>query len=470
MDTLGLYSREYRLKMEETNIVKVLAVDDDPQTLEYISTALDQPGVRITSVADSKSAFELFVTLRPQLVLLDLMMPNVGGMQLLEQMVAADPAVEVILVTSDYSTESAVEAIQKGACDYLTKPIDIKKLRWRIGELLIEAGRRRKLWHLDHELAEVSEFEGMISRSPAMWEVFARIRRVAPHFSTALVTGPTGSGKELVARALHNLNSRESRKFVVCNCAAITEPLFESELFGYVRGAFTGATQDKVGFFEYANGGTLFLDEIGELIPPAQAKLLRVLQNQEFQRVGSPAVRKVDVRVIAATNRDLRMLAAEGKFRADLYHRLSMVEIDLPELAERMEDLPLLERHFIERFSALHKKTVKGITRRARTLLARYPWPGNVRELENVLWSASLMSEADYIDAGDLPPHLRKRAQGAFGGLGLSLEEMESRYARETIERVGGNKARAAEILKISRTTLYKLLRNTDDKGTAAAS
>ena len=456
--------------MEETNIVKVLAVDDDPQTLEYISAALDQPGVKITSLADSKAAFQLFVTLRPQLVLLDLMMPNIGGMQLLEQMVAADPAVEVILVTSDYSTESAVEAIQKGACDYLTKPVDVKKLRRRIGEMLMEASRRRKFWHLDHELAGVSEFEGMISRSPAMWEVFAKIRRVAPHFSTALVTGPTGSGKELVARALHNLNSRESRKFVVSNCAAITEPLFESEMFGHVRGAFTGAMQDKVGLFDYANGGTLFLDEIGELIPAAQAKLLRVLQNQEFQRVGSPAIRKVDVRVIAATNRDLRTLAAEGKFRADLYHRLSMVEINLPELAERMEDLPLLEHHFIERFSAQHKKRVRGITRRARTLLARYPWPGNVRELENVLWSASLMSEADYIDAGDLPPHLRKRAQGAFGGIGLSLEEMESRYVRETIERVGGNKARAAEILKISRTTLYKLLSDTGNEETATAS
>jgi DNA-binding NtrC family response regulator len=456
--------------MEHTNIVKVLAVDDDAQTLEYISAALNQAGVWVTSLTDSRSAFELFLDLRPQLVLLDLMMPGIGGMQLLEQMIGADPAVDVILVTSDYSTESAVEAIQKGACDYLTKPVDVKKLRRRIGELMSEASRRQKLWHLDQELSEVSEFEGMISRSPAMWEVFARIRRVAPHFSTALVTGPTGSGKELVARALHNLNSMGSRKFVVCNCAAITEALFESELFGHVRGAFTGATQDKVGLFEYANGGTLFLDEIGELTPAAQAKLLRVLQNQEFQRVGSPAVRKVDVRIIAATNRDLRMLSAENKFRADLYHRLSMVEINLPELVERMEDLPLLERHFVERFSALHKKTVRGITRRARTLLARYPWPGNVRELENVLWNACLMSDTDYVDAGDLPPHFRKRARGAFGGVGLSLEEMEARYVRETIERVGGNKARAAEILKISRTTLYKLLRDTGNKETAAAS
>lgn len=456
--------------MEDTYIVKILAVDDDAQTLEYITTALAQPGVKITSTTDPRTAFDLFLTFRPQLVLLDLMMPGISGMELLEHIVAADPTVDVILVTSDYSTESAVEAIQKGACDYLTKPVDINKLRRRIGELLFEATRRQKLWHLDQELAETSQFEGMISRCPAMWEVFARIRRVAPHFSTALVTGPTGSGKELVAKALHNLNSGESRKFVVCNCAAITEALFESEFFGHVKGAFTGATSDKVGLFEYADGGTLFLDEIGELIPAAQAKLLRVLQNHEFHKVGSPAMRKVDVRIIAATNRDLRVLAGENKFRADLYHRLSMVEIRLPELAERKEDIPLLERHFLERFSALHKKPIAGVTRRARALLDRYPWPGNIRELENVLWNASMMSETNYIDACDLPQHVRERTQVISGRGRFTLEEMETRYAREIVEQVGGNKARAAEILKISRTTLYKLLRDPDDAETATAS
>jgi transcriptional regulator with PAS, ATPase and Fis domain len=257
---------------------------------------------------------------------------------------------------------------------------------------------------------------------------------------------------------------------VVCNCAAITEALFESELFGHVKGAFTGATSDKVGLFEYADGGTLFLDEIGELIPAAQAKLLRVLQNHEFHKVGSPVMRKVDVRIIAATNRDLRVLAGEDKFRADLYHRLSMVEIRLPELAERKEDIPLLERHFLERFSALHKKPIAGVTRRARALLDRYPWPGNIRELENVLWNASMMSETNYIDACDLPQHVRERTQVISGRGRFTLEEMETRYAREIVEQVGGNKARAAEILKISRTTLYKLLRDHDDADTANAS
>jgi DNA-binding NtrC family response regulator len=456
--------------MEDTDIVKVLAVDDDAQTLEYISAALDQPGVKITAITDARIAFDLFVRSRPHLVLLDLRMPGIGGMELLEQMVATDPTVEVILVTSDYSVDSAVEAVQKGASDYLTKPIDVKKLRRRIGELVAEVTKRQRLWHLDYQVAEVSQFEGMISRSPLMWEVFARIRRVAPHFSTALVTGPTGSGKELVAKALHSLNLRGSSKFVVCNCAAISEPLFESELFGHVRGAFTGATQDKVGLLEYANGGTLLLDEIGELIPAAQAKLLRVLQNHEFQRVGSPAVRKVDVRIIAATNRDLRTLAAENKFRADLYHRLSMVEINLPELAERKEDLPLLERHFIEQFSARHKKAIRGITRRARALLDRYQWPGNVRELENVLWNACMMSETDHIDTVDLPRHFRERLPVTHSSGKLSLNEMESRYVQEILEQVGGNKARAAEILRISRTTLYRLLSDAGNDETATAS
>lgn len=442
-------------------MIKVLAVDDDSQNLELLSVALNNHDVEIVTSTSSEAALELFFRIRPQLVLLDLMMPGVSGMELLEQMVAADPGVDVILLTGDYSTESAVEAIQKGACDYLTKPVDLPKLRRRIGDLTSEAVRRQKLWHLDHELAKTSQFEGMVGRSPVMLELFARIRRVAPHFPTALITGPTGSGKELVAKALHNLSAGRSKRFAVCNCAAITETLFESELFGHVRGAFTGATQDKPGLFEYANGGTVFLDEIGELVPTAQAKLLRVLQNQEFQRVGSPAVRKVDVRVVAATNRDLRALAGENKFRADLYQRLSVVEFSLPRLADRTEDLPLLQQHLLEKFNAQGKKDIRGLTRRARALLGRYPWPGNVRELENVLWNACIMCEADSIDVGDLPQRVREPAQRKFArdkGSTLSLEELESRYAREVVEQVDGNKLRAAEMLGISRTTLYKLL------------
>src|SRR5258708_16555895 len=249
----------------------------------------------------------------------------------------------------------------------------------------------------------------MVGHSPAMLEVFHRIRRVAPHFRSVLVTGETGVGKELAAQALHRLSSVASGPFVTCNCSAVVETLEESEFFGHVKGAFTGAVQDRIGVFEAANGGTILLDEVGELSLPLQAKLLRVLQNQEIQRVGSPAVRRVDIRVIAATHRDLRSMVKDGRFREDLFYRLSMVHIKLPSLAQRKEDLPLFERHFIKRFAQQYRKAVSGITRRAQALLARYTWPGNVRELENVLGSACMMTERETINVADLPEYIPER-------------------------------------------------------------
>ncbi len=449
------------VRTDASSTMKVLAVDDDSQNLELITSTLSQPGLEIVTCTDPQAAMELFFGRHPQVVLLDLMMPRIGGMELLEQMVAADPAVDVILMAGHYSTESAVEAIQKGACDYLDKPIDLQRLRRRLGDLVTDAKIRQRASQLDHELVQTFQLEGIIGRSPLILEVFARIRRVAPHFQTVLITGPTGSGKELVARALHKLSLMSSGPFALCNCSAITETLVESELFGYVKGAFTGATQDKVGLFEYARGGTVFLDEIGELPPAAQAKILRVLQNQEIQPVGSPAVRKVNVRIVAATNRDLRGMVSERKFREDLYYRLSMVEIELPSLAERREDVPLLLRHFVESFSTRYKKEIRGITRRAQTLLARYDWPGNVRELQNVVGSACMMTETEVIDIGDLPKQLRQRAQETIVGSRtiLPLEEMERSYVRKVLEQLGGNKLQAAEVLGISRGTLYKLLR-----------
>jgi transcriptional regulator with PAS, ATPase and Fis domain len=304
------------------------------------------------------------------------------------------------------------------------------------------------------------QFEGMVGRSPLMLDVYSRIRRVAPHFGTVLVTGATGTGKELVAKALHRLSPAAHGPFVVCNSTAIVETLFESELFGYVKGAFTGATQDRAGLFEFAHGGTLFMDEIGELPHSAQAKLLRVLQNQEVQRVGSPSSRKVDVRVVAATNRDLRVMVAQKLFRDDLYYRLSMVEIHLPRLILRKEDLPLLERHFIEAFAAKYRKPVRGITRRAQTLLARYAWPGNVRELENILGYACMMADREVIDIRDFPERLCAHASetAAPDETMLPLDELDRRHARKVLEQVGGNRVRASEILGISRATLYRLL------------
>ena len=440
--------------------ILLLAIDDDPQSLEFVKDALAQENLEILTTTDPELGLELVLRRHPQIVLLDLVMPKIGGMELLERILEADPGTNVMLMTGHYSTEAAVEAIQKGAYDYLNKPLSVEKLRQRVDQLIAEARQRRRTLQLDRELLKVYEFEGLLGRSPLMLDVFARVRRVAPHFRTVLVTGATGTGKELVARALHRLSPAASGTFAVCNCSAIVETLFESELFGYVKGAFTGATQDKSGLFEYANGGTLFLDEIGEMPLATQAKLLRVLQSQEIQRVGSPAVRKVDVRVVAATNRDLRARVAEKEFRDDLYYRLSMVEVKLPLLAERKEDVPLLVRYLVERFATQYNKPIRGLTRRAQALLARYSWPGNVRELENALGHACMMVEGDLIDVRDFPDTLRKPAERELvedEDL-IPLDELQRRHALRVLARVGGNKKRAAEILGIARTTLYQLL------------
>jgi DNA-binding NtrC family response regulator len=456
---------------EKKNPIKLLAIDDEPVNLKLISESLAQKGLEILTSSDSEKGFELFLKTRPQIVLLDLMMPKVGGMELLQRMVTADPGTDVILMSGNYSPELAVEAIQKGACDYVNKPVEFEKLRRRIASLLEDAEHRRRALELDRAMIDAFQFEGMIGRSPLILGTFARIRRVAPHFQTVLVTGATGTGKELVARALHHLSPRASGPFVVCNCSALVETLLESELFGYVRGAFTGATQDKTGIFEQANGGTVFLDEIGELSPPAQAKLLRVLQQREVQRVGSPQPRTVDVRVIGATNRELRSLVAEGKFRDDLYYRLSMVEISLPRLVDRKEDLPLLQKYFVEKFATLYGKQIKGITRRAQLRMGEYDWPGNIRELENVIGNAAMMTLESTIDVGDLPEPLRGevRAETATADESmLSLHELQNRHVARVLERVGGNKARAAEILGVSRTTIYEILSKLGENKTGA--
>ena len=346
--------------------VTLLAIDDDPKSLELIRDALSRDDLTILTSTDPATGLELALQRRPEIVLLDLVMPGIDGIGVLERILAAAPTTEVILITGHYSAESAVEAIRKGASDYLTKPLSIARLRERVGALIAEHRQRQRALQLDGELLKTCRFEGMVGRSPLMLEVFARIRRAAPHFKTALVTGATGTGKELVARALHKLGPAASARFAVCNSSAIVETLFESELFGHVKGAFTGATQDKVGLFEYAAGGTVFLDEIGDLPLATQTKLLRVLETREFQRVGSPAPRKTDVRVVAATNRDLREMVDKKEFREDLFYRLSMVEIKLPRLAERKEDLPLLERHFIERMAAEYGKPIRGIAPRVQ--------------------------------------------------------------------------------------------------------
>ncbi len=446
--------------MSEPKPLTLLAIDDSPENLELIRAALEHSEVEVLTSEDPEAGLEIFLRVRPRIVLLDLLMPKMTGIELLERIVAVDPGTDVILLTSHYSPESAVEAIQKGASDYWTKPLDVEKLRSRIATLLGDAAKRRKTLQLDRELLDESNFEGMVGRSPLMLDVFARIRRVAPHFRTILITGPTGTGKELVAHALHGLSPVNKGKFAVCNCSALVETLLESELFGHVRGAFTGATQDKPGLFEYADGGTIFLDEIGELSAPAQAKLLRVLQNRQVQRVGSVTLRNIDVRVIAATHRDLKMMVREKQFREDLYYRLAIVEITLPSLATRGEDLPLLQRFFLQKFAADYGKPIAGLTRRAQARLAAYHWPGNIRELESVIGNACMMTDGNVIDIDDLPENLRSpnHQDTSKDETFLSLEEVQKRHILRVLEAVGGHKARAAEILGIGRATIYQML------------
>src|SRR5579862_6918081 len=447
--------------------LRMVVIDDDPKNLKFVSFILANAGLEIHSASDPQAGLDLIHRLHPKIVLTDLVMPGVQGMELLEKIVEFDPGIDVILMTGYYSTESAVEAIQKGAADYFPKPFSPEKLRQRIALIVEEAKRRQRSSTLENELLENFQFEGIIGRSPLMLDLFSKIRRVAPHFRSVLVTGPTGSGKELVAKALHQLSGSEKR-FVAVNCSSITESLAESELFGHVKGAFTGANQDKVGVFEYADGGTAMLDEIGEMPLSMQAKLLRVLQNHEIQRVGSPAVTKVDVRVVAATNRDLQEMARQGKFREDLYFRLSAVELKVPSLAERPEDLPLLERHFLKTFSAQYNKDVAGLTRRAQTVLARYSWPGNIRELQNVIEHACMMTESDVIDVRDLPDRMQNQgtAMNSEHEALMSMEQLEHRHAQRVLDHVGGNKVRAAEILGISRTHLYQLLKDSAERQT----
>jgi DNA-binding NtrC family response regulator len=451
-------------------VISLLIIDDHPGSLEMLSSALAQPGVQILTASDAETGLELIHERRPLIVLTDLVMPRMSGLEVLERTMQFDPSIDVILMTAHYSTESAVEAIKKGASDYLNKPVSISSLRERIGKLVEEVRKRQRTMQLEDEMLATAEFEGIVGHSPLMWELFSKVRRVAPHYRALLIIGQTGTGKDLIARALHGLSPATAGRYVVLNCSAVVETLFESELFGHIRGSFTGATTDKEGLFEHAHGGTLFLDEIGDMPLATQAKLLRVLQNQEVQRVGSLTAKKVDVRVIAATNHDLRQAIVDKRFREDLYYRLSMVEIRVPSLAERKEDLPLLERHFITKFAAQYGKPIRGLTQRAQIPLSLHSWPGNVRELENVIGHACMMAMGEMIDVPDLPGYLHSSSEATEAAAAASpasrwaepgvgaLEEQERLLIIRALEAAGGNQSQAARLLRIGRDALrYKL-------------
>ena len=447
------------------SLVTLLIIDDNAGSLELLSSALQQPGVRILTADDPKHGLELARSQRPEIVLTDLVMPHMNGLEVLDRIIALNPNTEVILMTAHYSTESAVDAIKRGAADYLNKPVNLQALRARMNMALEHARRRQRASQLQSELMDASRFEQMIGNSPAMWDLFSKIRRIAPHFRTVLITGSTGTGKDLVARTLHRLSPAAKGKFVVLNCSAVVETLFESELFGHVKGAFTGAVADKIGLFEFADEGVLFLDEIGDMPPGTQAKLLRAVQNQEIQRVGSLTPRKVNVRVVAATHQNLHAAIAEKRFREDLYYRLTMVEIHTPRLVERTGDLSLLTHHYVRHFSELYGKSISGMTARAEIVLARHSWPGNVRELENVIGHACMMAAETRIDVEDLPEYLLGPAQTGDvvkesvpeGNLS-PLDLQERRLVAEALARSNGNQSKAARILNIGRDALrYKM-------------
>lgn len=315
---------------------------------------------------------------------------------------------------------------------------------------------------LEDQLLKDLEFHGIVGKSPIMLEVFDFARKVARHYTNVLLVGATGTGKELVARAIHHISPVSQQKLAVCNCSAMVDTLLESQLFGHVRGAFTGATDTRPGLFEYANNGTVFLDEIGETSLPMQAKLLRVIQNREIQRVGSPEVRQVTVRLIAATNRDLRAEVLAGRFREDLFYRLSSIQIRVPSLTERLEDIPLLVHYFLKKYNDAYGKNISGLTRRAQTVLLQHSWPGNVRELENVIATAAITATGDFIDLGDLPEHLQRRVSHPSESddwRPLSLDEVRKLHIQRVLELCQGNRLRAAQILGIGRTSLYRYLK-----------
>jgi len=440
----------------KAELFSVLVIDDDALTIDFVRTALADRPLIVSGATDAESGLAALRRLRPGLVLLDLILPGASGIDLLEKIREHDPETKVLVMTGQYSTESAVKAIQAGADDYLNKPVPLEILRGRVDRWLEEQAERQRAAQLELQLLGSSTFEGIVGRAIPMLDLLTKARRIAPHFSTALVTGETGTGKELISRALHSWSGRRGQ-FVICNCASVVETLFESELFGHKKGSFTGAVADKPGLVDAAEGGTLFLDELGEVPVEVQAKLLRLLQNRETRRVGESVSRKVDIRVVAATNRDLRRMVSEGAFREDLFYRLSIVQLHVPSLRHRAEDLPLLIRHFLEDFAARYHRPKLQITKRAEAVLCRHSWPGNIRELENALSYACMLTQTGTLDLVDLPDYLLE-VRSAEGAPLPTLAEVEYRHVMEVLKACGGNRARAAEILGIGRATLYRLI------------
>ena len=447
---------------------RVLVVDDEQSMRELLGIMLRQVGYDVTQADGGEAAIQALKTTDAfDLVITDLRMRKLDGLAVLKAAKEHSPHTVVLVVTAFASTETAVEAMKLGAYDYVTKPFKLDELKLTIANALERKRLQDENRELKRQLRTERGFDSFVGKSRRMLEIFETIRKTADSGSTVMITGESGTGKELVARAVHQESSRRSAPFVSVNCGAIPETLMESELFGHVKGAFTGAVQSTEGLFLAADGGTLFLDEITEISQSVQVKLLRAIQEREIRRVGDTRDIKVDVRLIAASNRDLVKAVADGILREDLYYRLNVIPIHLPPLRDRTEDIPPLVAHFIGRIAADVGKTIVGISPEALAVLERYHWPGNIRELENVIERAIVLGSSEQIVADSLPPHLAQPAErGEFPveipSSGMDLEELlatvESRYIRLALDRAGGLQVRAAELLRLSfRQFRYKL-------------
>ncbi len=439
----------------------ILVVDDERKMAVVLQAAFQEAGYSVEIAGSGEDALAKFRENPVPLVITDLKMPDLNGIQLLEAVKKLSPDTEVILMTAYATAQTAVEAMKKGAYDYVIKPFNLEELKLKAGHVFEKRRLRARNLELEEALRDRYSLESMVGQSDAMQHVYKMVHKVAPSDATVLVLGESGTGKELVARAIHNLSPRRDQPFVAVNCAAFPENLLESELFGYERGAFTGADRRKLGHFELAGEGTIFLDEIAEMSPAIQVKLLRVLQNRQFMRLGGTEVIAMRARVIAATNRELEERIREGAFREDLYYRINVFPITLPPLRRRKEDIPELVHHFLEKY-----RPGAQITAEAMQLLQNYSWPGNVRELENVIERALIMAGDAPIGAEDLPPHVRQSSEPSASlgpnldipDEGIDLEEVERRLLFRAIEKAGGNKTRAAKLLGITRRKLYSML------------
>jgi DNA-binding NtrC family response regulator len=439
---------------------RLLVVDDEKNIREGLAASLEMDGYEVVTAVDGDAGFKRFGKGDIDLVITDLKMPGLSGEELLRHITAESPGIPVIVLTGHGTVESAVEAMRRGAWDFLTKPVNLDHLSQLVKRALQNRELALKHRELEAELEQKKQFETIVGTSAPMRRVFDTISRVAPAKASILITGESGVGKELVADAIHGLSPRKEKPLIKVHCAALAESVLESELFGHEKGSFTGAVSRRRGRFELAHEGTLFLDEIGEIDQNIQIKLLRVLQEKKFERLGGEETLEVDVRIVAATNKDLEAEIKKGNFREDLYFRLNVVNIHVPPLRERKDDIPLLIAVFLKEFAGENGKTIEGVSEKARAALYAYDWPGHVRDLRTCMESAVVMTPGPFIGVEDLPPTLRQRNDEGWIRipLGSTLEEAEKLIIRDTLSAQRGNKSKTAEVLDIGRKTLHRKL------------